>query len=114
MNNNMNFNMFFYPLIIIFIILNILDGHSTLKVISKTSIKSEKNPVARFLFKLVGPLTGIICLKSILIPVIILMMYYFYYKLLDMIIILIIANFFYLAVVIHNYKVFNRITKNIR
>jgi len=99
----------FYCLVTIFVILNFFDGHSTYKVISKTSIRNEKNPLARLIFKLFGPVAGIIVLKSILIPIIFLMFYYFSFKNIEMNIILILANFFYLSIVVHNYNVVKKI-----
>ena len=103
---------FFHTLIAVFIILNILDAHSTLKVIAITSYRSEKNPVARFLFKLIGPLAGVIVLKSILIPVIFLMFYYFSFQRKDITIVLSIASILYLLIVIHNYSVVKKIKKH--
>jgi uncharacterized protein YacL len=99
----------FYGMVTIFVILNFFDGHSTYKVISKTSIKNEKNPIACLIFKLFGPVAGIIVLKSILIPIIFLMFYYFSFKNIEMNLILIVANLFYLSIVIHNYNVVKRI-----
>jgi len=103
--------MLFYLMIVIFVLLNVLDAHSTLKVISRTSYKNERNPVARLLFKLLGPLSGVIILKLIIIPVIFLMFYLFTFGTYDMNIVLVIANVFYLAVVFHNYNVVRRIDK---
>ncbi len=99
----------FYTMVVLFVILNVFDGHSTHKVIKKTSIRNERNPVARLVFKLMGPTMGIIILKSILIPIIFLMFYYFSFRNIEMNIILILANFFYLSVVIHNYNVVKRV-----
>ena len=105
----MGSDILFFALLIIFVILNYFDGHSTYMVVTKTSIKSEKNPVARLIFKIFGPLAGIIILKSILIPIIFLMFYYFSFRNVEMNIILLFANIFYLAVVIHNYRVVKKI-----
>lgn len=105
----MGSNTLFLIMVALFVILNILDGHSTYKVVSKTSFKNEKNPIARLIFKLLGPLAGIIILKSILIPIIFLMFYYFSFRKVEMNIILVLANFFYLSVVIHNYNVVKKL-----
>ncbi len=105
----MDSNILFLFMVAIFIILNIFDAHSTYKVISKTNISNEKNPVARFIFKIIGPVAGIIILKSILIPIVFLMFYYFSFRRIEMNIILIFANFFYLSVVIHNYNVVKKL-----
>lgn len=101
----MSSEILFYILVALFVILNILDAHSTLRVISKSSYRNEKNPIARFLFKIIGPVAGVIVLKIILVPVIFLMFFYFRFSRFDMNLVLIIANVFYLLVVIHNYKV---------
>ncbi|MBW6515469.1 MAG: hypothetical protein K0B81_02495 [Candidatus Cloacimonetes bacterium] len=105
----MNSEILFYTLVILFILLNFFDGHSTYKVVMKTSIRNERNPIARFIFKIFGPALGIIVLKLILIPLVFLMFYYFRFRNTDMNIILILANFFYLSVVIHNYNVVKKI-----
>ncbi len=99
----------FYIMVVLFVLLNIFDGHSTYKVIKKTSVENEKNPVARFIFRIIGPIAGIIILKSILVPIVFLMFYYFSFRRLEMNIILILANFFYLSVVIHNYNVVKKL-----
>lgn len=108
----MSSEVLFIVLLIAFIILNVFDAHSTLKVIGKTNYRSEKNPIARLLFKIVGAKIGVILLKCILIPVIFLMFYYFTFKKTEMNIVLGIANIFYLLVVIHNYRVFNRLKRH--
>ena len=100
----------FISMVGLFILLNIFDGHSTYLVIKKTSIRNERNPAARFIFKLFGPVRGIIILKCILIPLVFLMFYYFSFRNAQMNIILILANFFYLSVVIHNYNVVKKLS----
>ena len=99
----------FFSMVGLFILLNLFDGHSTYLVVKKTSIKNERNPVARFIFKIFGPAIGIITLKCILIPLVFLMFYYFSFRNTEMNIILILANFFYLSVVIHNYNVVRKL-----
>jgi hypothetical protein len=108
----MNSYSLFITLLFLFAVLNVLDGHSTFKVIKNTSINNEKNPVARFIFKRLGSLAGIIVLKSILIPLILLMLYYFSFQQVELNVILILANFFYLSVVIHNYNVVKRVKEH--
>jgi uncharacterized protein YacL len=100
---------FFFILLVLFIILNLLDGHSTYKVVSKTNVNNERNPAARFIFRIFGPVAGIIILKSILVPLVFLMFFYFSFRRIEMNIVLIVANFFYLSVVIHNYNVVKKI-----
>ncbi len=105
--------LFFIVLVAVFTVLNILDGHSTYLVVSKTNANNEKNPIARIIFRILGPLVGIIVLKSILIPIVFLMFYYFRLNPGQMNLILILANIFYLLVVIHNYNVVKRIKANL-
>ena len=98
-------------LIIIFAILNIFDGISTYLVVSNSSLRSERNPFARFVFKTIGLKTGIIVLKSI--SILIIPLYYIFRKpsYTDVSIVLSIANVLYIYVVINNYKHFFRIRK---
>ena len=96
----------------IYIILNILDGHSTFNVIKLSSYKSEKNPVARFFIKKLGALWGIITIKLVSLIVVLIMLYSYNRQLArDFNIVMIIADIFYTYVVIHNYKNLNKMIK---
>ena len=101
----------FLALLVIFLFLNLLDGHSTYSVIKTAGVNSEKNPLARYLFKKIGTIKGIFVIKSILIPVILLMFYLFSFKKTEINVILAIANIFYLTIVIHNYNVVKRVKR---
>lgn len=100
--------------LILFLILNILDGHSTYLVVSKTSLKSEKNPIARWIFKKLGLLKGIFFLKFISLVLTILI--FLNYKLIkdEINIILAAGNLFYLFVVINNYRNYKKYQKFIK
>ena len=89
----------------IFFILNILDGHSTYRVVSIGSYKNEKNPIARFLIKKLGVLKGIILIKMLSILTVFIMLFK-YSKMFtkEFNITMLIADIFYTWVVVHNYK----------
>jgi len=95
----------------IFLIMNILDACTTYLVVTNSSLRSEKNPLARFFFKKLGLLKGILLLKSCSILLIIFM--FICYKLIksDINLILIIANFVYLIIVLNNYHSYRKIKK---
>ncbi|MFA5498102.1 MAG: DUF5658 family protein [Candidatus Cloacimonas sp.] len=99
----------FIILVVLYVILNVLDGHSTYLVISKTSHTNERNPIARFIFKKIGPLAGVIVIKSLIVPLVFLMFYFFSFKSLQMNIILLVANVLYLLTVINNYNVLKKV-----
>ncbi len=99
----------FILLLFTFIALNILDIHSTFLVVTNTSIRSEKNPIARFFLKRLGVKRGLITLKMILLPVIVLMAWYYPHSRKEIIGVLLLSNFLYLAVVANNYRIFRRI-----
>ena len=90
---------------LIYFILNVLDGHSTYRVVSVGSYKSEKNPLARFFIKKLGALKGIIFIKLLSLAVVYVMLFkYAKYFTKDFNLIFFIADAFYTWVVIHNYK----------
>lgn len=95
---------------IIFVILNILDGHSTWKVLYPDKYHREMNPLARWVFRKLGVTKGIITYKSILILIIgVLMGHYARKETLSLNIILTVANIVFLITVLHNYKVYHKI-----
>ncbi len=96
----------------VFLIENILDAHSTYLVVNNTSLRSEKNPIARILFKTFGIIKGMIILKSII--VIVLILIFFVYPLTnhELHIILSISILVYLAVVLNNYRIYFRLKKH--
>lgn len=97
---------------LIYIILNILDGHSTFNVVKLSSYKSEKNPVARFFIKKLGAFWGILTIKLVSLLVVLTMLYSYNRELVKQFnIVLFIADVFYTYVVIHNYKNLNKMIK---
>jgi cytochrome bd-type quinol oxidase subunit 2 len=99
---------------LIFIILNILDAHSTWLVIRPNHYRREKNPVARWVFKKLGLPRGIIIFKiaifAILIPV---GVYYAVLEPLTLNIVLIVANIVFGLVVHNNYRIYRRMTRRV-
>ncbi len=104
-------SLLFWILLSLFVVLNILDAHSTIKVVSNGSERNEFNPIARFLFKKIGLLPGIIILKSIILLLIYLVISYYKYMQSEIYLILIFANLIYALVVIHNYRTYRKIMK---
>ncbi|HNX00796.1 MAG TPA: DUF5658 family protein [Candidatus Cloacimonadota bacterium] len=97
-------------LAVVFVILNILDGHSTYIVLRPNHYARERNPIAKWVFKKLGILPGIIIWKTLLLAVMIYLIFTQYMEeayLLN--IILLVANGFFTWVVIHNYKVYRRL-----
>ena len=90
---------------LIFFILNILDGHSTYRVVSLGSYKNEKNPIARYVIKKWGAFKGILIIKSISLIAVFSMLFK-YGKVItrDFNIIMFITDIFYTWVVVHNYR----------
>jgi len=98
-------------LLIILIILNILDGISTFLVIRKSSIRAEKNPLARFVFRKMGVTKGIIAIKSIIIPLLVLLLYDIKHDPDEVITALFIADLIYSYTVVNNYRVHHKLKK---
>ncbi|MCB5247373.1 MAG: DUF5658 family protein [Candidatus Cloacimonetes bacterium] len=94
----------------IFVLLNILDGHSTWKVIRPNHLHRERNPVARWFFRKLGLPRGIVIFKTVLL-LILGGAFAIYAKKETRImnITLGVANLVFLAVVIHNYRVYERV-----
>ncbi|HOY84590.1 MAG: DUF5658 family protein [Candidatus Cloacimonetes bacterium] len=94
----------------IFVILNILDGHSTWKVIQPNHFHRERNPVARWFFRKLGLPRGIVIFKAVLLFILGgAFAIYAKKETKVMNITLGVANLVFLAVVIHNYKVYKRV-----
>jgi hypothetical protein len=95
---------------VIFVILNILDGHSTYIVLRPNHYAREKNPVAKWVFRKLGILRGIIIWKTLLLSALIYLMFTQYLTEPYMLnIILLVANVFFLWVVVHNYRVHRKL-----
>jgi hypothetical protein len=89
----------------LFLILNILDAHSTWLVLRPDNYHRERNPIARWVFKKLMLPMGIVFFKaSILGPLSIFIMYW-WNEAFTINLALLIGNLLYLYVVIHNYKV---------
>jgi hypothetical protein len=101
-------------LAVIFVILNVLDGHSTYIVLRPNHFARERNPVAKWVFKKLGILRGIIIWKALLLSVLMYLMFTEYLtEPYFLNILLITANIFFTWVVIHNYRVYRKLrTKN--
>jgi uncharacterized membrane protein len=97
---------------LLFVLLNILDGHSTYLVLKPNHYNREKNPIARWIFKKFGVLKGILLLKGVLLTALI---YLMFTEKLDephfLNILLIVMNLFFAWVVVHNYRVYQKVKK---
>lgn len=90
----------------IFLILNILDAHSTWKVCKPDKFECEMNPVARFVFKKMGLKKGIISFKVFLLSIFGTVVYKtMLITLKELNIILVFANLLFAYIVGHNYKI---------
>lgn len=94
----------------VFVVLNILDGHSTYLVMKPCFFYRERNPVARFIFKKLGIPRGIIIFKALLLAMLAPAIgFYAAYETLTLSIVLLVADLLFLYVVIHNYRVWRRL-----
>lgn len=97
---------------IVFIILNILDAHSTWCVLRPYHYHRERNPVARWIFRKLGLIRGIFAFKAILILGLSAATgFYTAYDPLTINIVLIVANLVFSWVVWHNYNIHRKIRK---
>jgi hypothetical protein len=91
---------------VIFILLNVLDAHSTWSVLKPNHYRRERNPVARWIFRKLGLPKGIIIFKTVLLLFLgVVIAWYASYEPLLLNIVLFVANLVFLLVVIHNYNV---------
>lgn len=91
-----------------FILLNFLDAHSTWLVVSRAGHRSERNPLARYFIKKMGPAWGMLWLKSFLAVLIPLMIFYFMYDPINLNWIMLGADVLFWAVVWNNYRIARR------
>ncbi|MBW6513839.1 MAG: hypothetical protein K0B87_03680 [Candidatus Syntrophosphaera sp.] len=97
-------------LFVIFILLNILDGHSTWMVIKPNHFRRERNPVARWIFRKLGIPRGIVIFKVVLLAILaVAFAIYARHETFLPSVILLVANLVFLLVVIHNYRIHRRI-----
>lgn len=94
----------------IFVVLNILDGHSTWKVTQPNHYHRERNPLARWIFRKLGLPRGIVIFKAGLLLILGgAFAYYAKKETRALNVTLGVANLIFLAVVIHNYRVVKKI-----
>ncbi|HPX09979.1 MAG TPA: DUF5658 family protein [Candidatus Cloacimonas sp.] len=100
---------------IIFLLLNILDGHSTYLVLKPDKYQREKNPLARWIFQKLKIPAGIIIFKTVLMTILILSIsYYTAWEPLTVNIAMLISDLLFLFVVLHNYHLYFRLSRKIR
>ncbi len=95
----------------LFLLLNILDGHSTYLVLRPHHYEREKNPIARWVFRKLKLPRGIVIFKVILMSgLIIAISYYAAWDALTINIAMLVADLLFLVVVLHNYRIARRIS----
>lgn len=95
---------------LLFIILNILDGHSTWSVLKPDHYHRERNPIARWIFRKLKLVPGIVTFKAVLL--IFLSGCVGFYSAWDagtINVVLLVANLLFTWVVRHNYRVAKRV-----
>ena len=97
---------------IIFLLLNVLDAHSTWLVIKPDFYHRERNPIARWVFKKLGALRGIVVFKVVLVCFLLAVIVLGdIWDSLTHNIVFLVADIIFLAVVINNYLVWRRIRR---
>ena len=111
MLQNLNF-LFHQPLLTlvltaVFIILNVLDGHSTYLVIRPDCYHRERNPLARFIFRKLKVPAGIIIFKTVILAIVIpVIAYYAAWDAFTINVVMLVADLLFLWVVRHNYRIY--------
>ena len=99
-------------LAIIFLLLNVLDGHSTWLVIRPHHYYREKNPIARWVFRRLGVPHGIVLFKAGLLSILILAgSFYGAWETFTLNIVLIVADLLFTYVVVHNYRLYRTLRR---
>jgi len=99
-------------LLLIFLLLNVLDAHSTWLVVSPNHYYREKNIFARYFFKRLGIVAGIVTFKIILLSILgLLIWFYVLPEYLSLNISILIGNAIFTIVVLNNYRIYRRISK---
>ncbi|PKN72793.1 MAG: hypothetical protein CVU50_05560 [Candidatus Cloacimonetes bacterium HGW-Cloacimonetes-3] len=94
----------------VFLLLNILDGHSTYLVLKPNHYEREKNPIARWVFRKLQIPRGIVIFKVILMSILIVAIaYYAAWDPFTINIAMLIANLLFTLVVLHNYRIAKRL-----
>lgn len=93
-----------------FVILNILDGHSTYQVLKPHHFHRERNPIARWIFRKLRLPNGIVIFKAVLLAILIpAIAYYAVHDPFTINIVLSVSNILFLVVVLHNYRVYRKV-----
>ena len=93
-----------------FVILNILDGHSTYQVLKPHHYHRERNPIARWIFRKLRLPNGIVIFKAVLLAILIpAIAYYAAHDPFTINIVLSVSNILFLVVVLHNYRVYRKV-----
>ncbi len=90
---------------IIFLILNVLDAHSTWLVLKPNNYHRERNPIARWVFRKLRIPRAIIIFKAVLMSFLGFYIGYWWKEALTINLGLLIGNVLFIIVVLHNYKV---------
>ncbi len=99
-------------LLFFFLLLNLLDAHSTWLVIKPYHFSREKNIIARYFFKKFGLIRGIILFKTILLLVFLaIIVFYVLPEYLTLNISILIGNVIFIFVVLNNYRIYRKINK---
>lgn len=97
-------------LTLFFLLLNVLDGHSTYLVLKPDHYYREKNPIARWIFKKLKLPGGIIIFKTVLMAILIVAIsFYAAWDPFTINIALSVADLLFLIVVFHNYRLYRKI-----
>jgi len=99
----------FWSLLSLFILLNLLDAHSTWLVMRPHYFSRERNPIARWFFHKLGIPRGIIIFKTIILGILIPAMgFYAGHDPFTINIVLLVSDLVFILVVIHNYRIYKR------
>ncbi|MDD2228064.1 MAG: DUF5658 family protein [Candidatus Cloacimonetes bacterium] len=97
-------------LTLVFMILNVLDGHSTYLVLKPNHFEREKNPIARWVFRKLHIPRGIVIFKVLLMSLLIVAIsYYAAWEPFTINIAMFVADILFLLVVLHNYAISRRL-----
>ncbi len=97
---------------IVFLILNVLDAHSTWLVLRPEYYYRERNPIARWVFKKLKLPGGIVLFKAVLLCILIpCIAYYSAWDAFTINIVLLGANLLFTLVALNNYRVYYRKVK---
>lgn len=97
---------------VVFILLNVLDGHSTWCVLEPDHYERERNPVARWVFRKLGLVRGIVIFKAVLMLILAgCIGYYSAYDPGTINVVLLVSDLLFLWVVRHNYRVKARLRR---